>query len=680
MNIALKKISMDNYKCFDTKSVDFYPITRITGRNREGKSTIKDCYFDVLTGKMADGTLPDKIRPHDEKGMDLNNDDVIREIEINIDGKPVCIRKITAQKWKRQAGTSEKVVAGNETTYEIDGFPKKSKEFAEFIGKIAPPEILLMCSNPAPFLAMMRKSTADARKFIEGISGFSEEQFVAGNPQYAAVSTILNGNSSEDVMKKLRRQLAEHKKKAEAKNTEIRYEKSRQDTDVGIDISALELAKNDRKEKLNDIDSKMDVLEEASKVYDSVSNELLRLKKERDVITEKNRSAMIEQTEVFQSKIFTLISEKSKAENKLNAQSVLLERLENEIEAREVNITQFREEYKKYSEREFDESNLRQIEAEQFDESGLICPTCGQIYPAEMQEELRERFVSKKAKRIAEEHELRETFCEMKADKIKGITQKGNAEKAALDLAKFNLEQGNADMKRLAVEFERVSDELQRAQDAFTQETKDNDISKNPEYIDITAEISTLEERIASLEGNAEGRKELRERRDQYVSEIAEIDAQIKKSVKFEEEKANRIENLTKELREISQEAADAEKQINAIGEFSRAKNKALAEKVNPFFRHFKFVFLEYTIEGNPVETCGIIANGTDYMNGLNGGDKKLCEIDLCRGFQAMRGLCLPIWVDEANTIDPERIPRDLEQQIILISRDDGELRIEMEG
>ena len=59
---------------------------------------------------------------------------------------------------------------------------------------------------------------------------------------------------------------------------------------------------------------------------------------------------------------------------------------------------------------------------------------------------------------------------------------------------------------------------------------------------------------------------------------------------------------------------------------------------------------------------------GTDYNN-LNGGDRKLCEVDLCRGLQEMNGLNLPIWIDEANTIDPWRIPQDMEQQLILISR-----------
>ena len=70
-----------------------------------------------------------------------------------------------------------------------------------------------------------------------------------------------------------------------------------------------------------------------------------------------------------------------------------------------------------------------------------------------------------------------------------------------------------------------------------------------------------------------------------------------------------------------------------------------------------------------------MVCGGTNYNN-LNGGDRKLCEVDLCRGLQEMNGLNLPIWIDEANTIDPWRIPVDMEQQLILISRTDDKLSV----
>ena len=93
MKVEVKKISLENYKKFPSKSVDLFPRTEISGRNREGKSTLQDAYLDVLTGKMANGTEPTSIR-RKENGLEVPKVDVIREITLAIDGKEKVIRKI----------------------------------------------------------------------------------------------------------------------------------------------------------------------------------------------------------------------------------------------------------------------------------------------------------------------------------------------------------------------------------------------------------------------------------------------------------------------------------------------------------------------------------------------------------------------------------------------------------
>ena len=112
--------------------------------------------------------------------------------------------------------------------------------------------------------------------------------------------------------------------------------------------------------------------------------------------------------------------------------------------------------------------------------------------------------------------------------------------------------------------------------------------------------------------------------------------------------------------------------------DFSIQKNRALSEKINSHFHQFRFVFSDVTQDVSVFETLKMMCDGTDFLSGLNGGDKRLVELDLCRGLQEMNGLCLPIWVDEANTIDPERVPTNLEQQIILIERANRDLTVEV--
>lgn len=240
MKVEVKKISLENYKKFPSKSVDLFPRTEISGRNREGKSTLQDAYLDVLTGKMANGTEPASIR-RKENGVEVPKVDVIRELTLVVNGKEKVIRKITKQKWRKPRGQSEEVFDGNETSYEIDGFPAKSKDYTEFIQSIAEPSTLLMCSNPKPFLDTLQKSTAESRKVLEKMSGFDIVHFMEENPQYAHVEEITKGHSVEDTLKKLRKELNAQKKKVDAKNTEIAYETNR--SVEAEDTSSLESKK-----------------------------------------------------------------------------------------------------------------------------------------------------------------------------------------------------------------------------------------------------------------------------------------------------------------------------------------------------------------------------------------------------------------------------------------------------
>lgn len=97
-----------------------------------------------------------------------------------------------------------------------------------------------------------------------------------------------------------------------------------------------------------------------------------------------------------------------------------------------------------------------------------------------------------------------------------------------------------------------------------------------------------------------------------------------------------------------------------------------MADEINQYFNHFEFDFLEYTIEGNPVETCKMVVDGINYFKGLNHGDRILCEIDLVKGLQKMNGLNIPIFVDDSESLDSDRVP-DVEGQLILLERNNND-------
>lgn len=676
MNIRLIALMLENYKKFtEPVTFNFYDRTKISGRNKEGKSTLENAYMEILTGKEVDGTQPDGIRPHGSDGEDLNRADIIREVVLDIDGKETTIQKNTKQKWRKAHGKTEEVLDGNTVSYEIDGFSYAPKKFEEYMKELVDPEILLMCSNPNSFLTILKKSTADARKILEKLSGFSLEEFLAKNPQYAEVQEITKGHSVEDTMKKLRKQLTDQKKKLAQKDTELKYEQSR-DSGVQIETADLELAKGEWKEKIAEVDKQEQALDEAVKAYDSANSEILSLKAKLNEIFNSAGSGLREQRVTLDQKISELNIQNKGYANDMKLAEIDLQHAHMGIERHKAELEKARKDYSVTSKKIFDETKLHEIEAEQFDEDSLICPECGQVRPEAQRTNLRETFEQSKSRRIAEQEKAREVFNAKLSKMLDSITEIGN--KAADDLktaqdVKKTAEQKIADVRKQILE---TSAEIERLCGELDKLPKEVDLSGNAEYQELSEQIKKKEFALSDMDNGSVKRIELRQQRNQYMDEISKLDSQIQKANADAEQKERKLAELKAEFDKQKQTVADIERQIDVISQFSIEKNAALAEKINPYFHHFKFSFLDFTIEGNPVETCKMVCGGTDYNN-LNGGDRKLCEVDLCRGLQEMNGLSLPIWIDEANTIDPWRIPQDMEQQLILISRTDDILKVE---
>lgn len=670
MKVEVKKISLENYKKFSSKSVDLFPRTEISGRNREGKSTLQDAYLDVLTGKMANGTEPTSIR-RKENGVEVPKVDVVRELTLAIDGKEKVIRKITKQKWRKPRGQSEEVFDGNETSYEIDGFPAKSKDYTEFIQSIAEPSTLLMCSNPKQFLNTLQKSTAESRKVLEKMSGFDIAQFMEENPQYAHVEEITKGHSVEDTLKKLRKELNAQKKKVDAKNTEIAYETNR--TVEAEDTSSLESKKQELNADLSKLEEQEQILEDSAKGYDSLSYEIRGLKSSRDGLVSKANEWLRARQKFISDTVSELMLKKSEKESSIRIIGMELGNHIREAQQAKADLDRARQDYPRIKEMEWDDSELKAIEAETFNDSDTICPTCGQELPEEQIAELKVSFEEKKKFRIETELTQKKNWESAKQNQLKGICDLGNSASAKLKKANEEINKLQSEISAAQEEVAELTKQIEEEQSKFTELPESVDMSNDEEYLAVTARIAELEEKLKSFDDVPGKKQELRMQISNVMKQISNVDADIKIAQAAVTEKEKRVAELNEELKSLGQVQADIEKNIDTVLNFSIQKNKALAEKINPYFKHFQFSFLDYTIDGNPVETCKMICNGIDYNSGLNHSDKILCEVDLLNGLQEMNGLNLPIWIDDSESVNVERLPL-LDRQMIVLRVTDGDL------
>lgn len=658
--VTLKKLSVENYKKFEAIELDFSERTEVSGRNRQGKSSLMDAYFDVLTGKLADGTLPNNIRRKVD-GEEVD-DPVVRELVIDVDGAEYVVQKKT-----------KKGKSSNTVEYYVNGIKRNKTEYMEILRRIADPDTIAMCSNARVFLNEIQKATAKARETLGGIAGFSESQFRAEHPEYEWIKNEgVEGDSIEEILKARRRDLRKAKSDVDDIAKQIRKEQSRQ---VECD-ETLPAQRDDLLDLLKENEKQEKVLCDASREYDRISIELAGLKRSRDALVEKTGKTARENHDRITSLLYTLKSDKKKAENKLRLAEMDLEHANKGIERYKVALAQAKKKYTEALKEKWDgDTDLTAIRGEEFDLAAAVCPTCGQTLPEEQVETAKRKFEFNRQTRISKKLGEKEQFEKNKRTKLEQITEDGNEASEGLKTANKAKKEAEAAIEAAKKEITSLALEIAETEKETEKPIPKPDMSGDEEYKAVCDKISALEESLNGIGNGENDRILLSNNRHSLEAKLRDVEAKIKTQTARLEEKANNLEALQEEQKKLSQKQANIQQKVDQLTDYSIEKNKALAAVINPHFKHFHFQFLDYTQDGEPMETCRMICNGIDYANGLNHSDRILCDIDLVMGLQEMNDLRLPVWVDDTESINSDRIPK-LDTQMILLKVSEGELEV----
>lgn len=632
--VVLKKIILKNYMGAENVMVDFFGKTEIRGRNRCGKSTLMNAYFDVMTGKFANGATPTNICPVDESGEEKPVKEIERAVTLEINGIEHEIRKVTKRKYRKG------VFIGNETVYMLDGVSVKSAEVNDFLSSIAPPETVAMCSNASVFFSALKKSTADARKSIELLSGFDIEQFCKDKEEYRDAYELAKGKNVEDVLKQLRKKCTAENKELDRLNVELDYEQRRLDRADDSDLQKLE---SEKATIIGSIDS-MENLKEALNVsIDRYTFLLAHIEKLKGELSEIEK----EQTKTYRERISSINAELAVLDNEIAEKTSELEKTKEKLQNNKIFLALKNKEL-----RDLIEERLRLKKAD-FIASG-VCHVCGQALPRERVKEDRERLEKER------EEDIRLAECAASSAE----TEIEEVEK------KFNL-----NSKKIEEFTAFISDKKSRAEEISSEKEKilsDMKFSGTEEYKRISEELKKSEEEAARLFESTDLWRQVMDRISNYKADLSRKESEIKAIIRDTENTEKRIDSLKESTKEQAQKTADVERQIDMLRDFSIAKNAALEDMVNRKFEFIKIKMSEETLSGDIKETLRINVNGVDYFNGLNHGDRILAEIFLLKGLQDMNGIKLPIWIDDTESLDENRIP-DVSRQLIVIRRTDDE-------
>lgn len=632
--MLLKKISLKNYMGAENVEVDFSEKTEIRGKNRCGKSTLMNAYFDVMTGKFANGTAPTNICPVDENGEEKPVKEIERAVTLEIGGMEHEIKKVTKRKYRKG------VFIGNETVYALDGVSVKAAEVNDFLASIAPTETVAMCSNASVFFSALKKSTADARKAIEGLSGFDIERFCKENAEYQSIYEMTAGKKTEDVLKQLKKRLSAENGELDRLNVELDYEQRRLDRS---DDSELQKLESEKVTIIGNIDSMKNLKEALNVSIDRYSFLLSHIEKLKGELSEIEK----EQTKTQRERISAINEELAVLDKEISRKTTELTESNTKLQNNKIFLA-----FKKMKLMDLVKERLRLKNAD-FIASG-VCRVCGQPLPEERTEEDRERFEKEREENIG----LTESAISSAEHKIEEVEEK-------ISLHSKKIEEITAFISEKKKRVEEISSEKEKI-------LSDMKFSETDEYKRISEELEKSEAEAARLFESTDLWRQVTERISNYKADLSQKESEIKAIIRDTENTEKRIDLLKESVKDQAQKTADVERQIDMLQDFSISKNAALENMVNSRFEFIKLKMSEETLSGDIKETLRINVNGVDYFNGLNHGDRILAEIFLLKGLQDMNGIKLPIWIDDTESLDENRIP-DVSRQLIVIRRTDDE-------
>lgn len=637
--VKVNRVKFVNFGCIREFEADINDdITQVLGKNGVGKTHIKEGFADVFTDKTFAGTKVDDIRPHDNDGKPKNYEPIERSVSFDYtdeDGMTTSyeVKKVRSAKFHRD-GTFDK----NDNTCYVDGFEYKPKAFAEFMARIIGDDAVAYGMTPNPFLETIRKSTPEARAILERVSQYDVNKFIEEHPEFKEVATLMKGHSGEETKRKLKKAASDVSKAIDKKRTEIEYE-NRTYKPSSIDMDEQSKLIDGYVEEIKKCDAEMAAIDDASRSVDADAKKLISLKYEQaSIIAKANEDAHRRQNESIRA---------------LSDRKWELKRFESEISSMETLIASEEEKKCRHEKsRENDAQLWREVKNAQFNPNDKICSYCGQPLPDEKVELLIERFNEKKQARID------------------SIVASGKQSQTEIKRCEAKIENYKAAIVDLKAKIDATRQDIQNLESEVNVEISDIDPLSVPEYVEIGKQISEIEIKIPVGNDLSQKKKTIWDKKNIASARCSEARMLVDNAISAKNKHESMIAQLEDELRKLAQEHANVQKQRDMIDEFSKESNKALEDHVNQYFKHFRFKMLDETADGTLYETCQIIVNGTEYFGGLNHGDRMLVDVDLVRGFQEMLQIRLPIFIDDCESLDPDRIPK-IDGQLITLRRTD---------
>lgn len=666
MKLKIRSLHMENFKGIKSLDVNFSNKTSIKGQNAAGKTTVFDAFTWLLFNKNSAGEEKFNVRPLDKDGNRIDNVEIKVVAVLDVDGKEIELSKVQKQNWVKKRGTDTVALQGNVNSFEIDGYPKSEADFKAYVSGLAQSEdIFKMLTNPQYFSSLKWKDQRDI--LMRLATDVSDVELAQTDAKYAPLlGELEKAPSTDDIRAKFSKALSGWKKKqAEIPVRIDEAEKSK----IDVDVAEQELAKVDLVRRIAECDKKM---ENAGSALGDLRSKEMQLQFDMSGMEQTMNRELSNKKSIMDAEL-------RDCKNELEHFAVTISLKEKQISDNEKAITDADAERKKLGEqynsekaKAFDETPYLFDESKWiFDESTTVCSLCGQKLPADKIEQLKADFEERKTKAKADAkrklNDSKSDFITQKESNLEEIKADGFAKKNLIE----ELTKKNADLQMeidsLKKQEQGTLTNKEELCKLLSEIPEEADYSQNEEYVKLKAEHDKILADIAKLES---------EGADKVVTDLkaekADLQAQLDEVNKVIAQAANnvaiddRIETLRDEQKEIGQKVADQEQMLYLLEEFIRFKLNKVSESINSHFKTVNFKLFEMQLNGGMKDCCECTVNGVPY-SALNSGHRIVAGLDIIRSLSELYGVSVPIFVDNAESLNEFNVP-DMDAQLILLS------------
>jgi DNA repair exonuclease SbcCD ATPase subunit len=626
--IILKTLSLCNFKGEKERTTVFNDdVTTISGANGLGKSRHFDAFVWLLFGKDTLDRKDYEIKTR-VNGKELHNVECSVTGVFDIDGETLRLKRSFVEDWIKPRGAMERVFKGNHTECWYNDVPITVTEYTKRIEAIIDTNLFKTITNPTFFVSMPWKKQREQLFEMAGV--ISDEELIANNPEFSELQYVITQKSIEDYTKEI--SATKKRLNEELKQIQPRIDQTYKMMPAQEDCAALDTALQDVDKEIKEVDNAIADINEATRKQNA---------------EEQAKQAKIHQLKTEAQNIYFAAVEKAK-EEAFNANSVTreaqreLELAQHEItsQKQELNVLQSR--IKTAQKQQIDKQELQsELRKNWFDENAkefsgeTICPTCGQALPEE------------------KVNEAKAIFSQAKAQKLAEITEQGKqlgSDIAGLQTTIQELQNQCAEVEAKMKEAEAVivakAKQIEAQPQVKAVEVKQEEL---PECIALQKQIEQIEATLQADITKVDTSKfqaqkaELNTKRDDILTRINQ-----QKTIQLYQ---NEIKELEEKGKQIAQQIADIEKQEYTVQEFTKRKIEECEERVNTKFKMVAFRLFDYTIDGNPIETCIPMVNGVVYGS-ANTANQVNAGIDIINALCDFYGVSAPIFCDNRESVN----------------------------